>query len=191
MRKPTRALVTAAALALVVLGATACSMTPSAQQNENQQAQVGLQEVVRNQPVPAFAYSQDRQNLIEIETAIAKGIQTTSFFFQQGDPDPVRSCPSIGYPKANTTSLTNPLQVVGGPQSGNVTVEQMDPTGVYTPSSSSGTYVMCVAPDGSGQLAYWEGNVEAEAGLAKWDVATRSIQILKPADFHFSTAQGK
>ena len=122
----------------------------------------------RVQPIPHYNYSQIRQNLIELETAQANGVQTTSFFFNQGVAAPVQSCPSIGAPIPTTDQLSNPDQVIkdntglnnGG---GNVTIGQMDPNGVYS-GQSSGTYVMCVAPVGKAYADYWEGLSDNRVG---------------------------
>lgn len=158
------------------------------QRAEQNQANVGISEILRNQPVPAFAYSQIRQNLVEIETAQAQGVQTTTFFFNQGVPDPIMSCPSIGAPIATTTELTNPQQTDphGGQYGGgNTVISQMDPTGVYT-GQSSGTYIMCIDAQGKPYATYWEGFVQTVFGPATWDKNTHQVQLTGPASFNFS-----
>lgn len=143
------------------------------------------------QPVPHFNFSQLRQNLIELETAQATGVQTTSFFFNQGVRDPVQSCPSIGAPIPTTTQLTNPQQVQkdnaapinnGG---GNAVIGQEDPTGVYS-GHSTGTYVMCITADGKPYADYWEGFVQTVFGPASWNTTTHQVQLLGPPSFKFS-----
>jgi hypothetical protein len=179
-----------AAAALALAG---CTGTPSAQKQENAQQQSVSQNVVNGQPIPNVTYSQMRQNLIEIETAQAKGVQTTSFFFQQGNPKPIRVCPSIGVPIPNTASLSNPEQMVSpyGSSGGTVTVPQMDPNGVYAPATSEGTYVVCVDGNGGTTVAYWEGPVETEFGPATWDDGKGQIVATGPATFQFSKGQGR
>lgn len=144
-----------------------------------------------NQPVPHFNFSQLRQNLKELEAAQAQGVQTTSFFFNLGNRDPIQSCPSIGAPIPVTDQLTNPNQVQkdnaapinnGG---GNSVVGQEDPTGVYS-GNSAGTYVMCVAPNGSTYADYWEGFVQTVFGPATWNASTHQVQLIGPPSFRFS-----
>lgn len=187
-------LIGVAALAALVLAGCGAS-TPSGQQQENQDQQSIETQLVRNQPIPNIPYSQMRQNLIEIETAQAKGVQTTTFFFNQGVQDPVRTCPSIGVPIASTSSLSNPSQIAGGYAGGGGNygigvIDQMDPNGVYAPKDSLGTYVICVDGNGSPVATYWEGFVETEFGPAVWDQASHTIKPTGPATFHFSTKQG-
>ena len=93
-----------------------------------------------------------------------------------GNQDPVFSCPSLGMPVANTAQLSNPQQVVGG-SGGNTTIGQMDPYGVYTPSASTGTYVICVNGSGAKYLMYWEGDVMTVASGATWNYAKHSANV--------------
>lgn len=183
-------IIAAVAAAAFVLALTGCDDwgTSSGQAAENHAAAAGQAAMEQNQGVPQFTYSQYRQNLIELETAEANGIQTTSFMFgANNDPDPIQICPSIGVPIPSTASLTNPLQAVDYPGTGNVAIGQMDPNGVYMPTAGSGTFVMCVQGDGSVKPAYAEGNVHTVFGPATWDEAKHQIVMTGPASFHFSS----
>ena len=163
----------------VVTVAGCTSSTPSGQATENRQQQQDTKSLVTDQPIPHFNYSQIRQTLIDAETIAADGAQTTSFFFQMGNQDPVFSCPSLGMPVANTAQLSNPDQVNPDPNSsgGSVTTPQMDPYGVYAPNASQGTYVICVNGSGAKYLEYWEGDVMTVAAGATWDTATHSLKV--------------
>lgn len=167
---------------LLILGvslAAACTHSNNAQTQESKAQAADSKQLDNAEPVPEYSYSQIRQTLIDAETAEAATTQTTSFMFQMGDPDPVASCPSIGYPVANTASLTNPSQ----PYQGGVTTDggdvvgQEDPNGIYTPTTSSGTYVICNALGGQHYLFYWEGDVMTVGGPATWDTATHSAVV--------------
>lgn len=156
----------------------------SGQSLETKQQAQDTKSLLLAQPVPHFNYSQLRQNLIELETAQANGVQTTSFFFNQGVRDPIGQCPSIGAPIATTTELTNPQQVVGNTH-GNTSIGQMDPTGAYT-GQSTGTYVMCIDGNGKTYANYWEGFVQTVFGPATWNSATHQVQLVGAPSFHFS-----
>jgi hypothetical protein len=94
-----------------------------------------------------------------------------------GTNNPIKSCPSIGFPVASTAQLTNPEQLVGGSHNSNTiegVIAQQEPNGVYT-GDSSGTYVICVAPNGVRYITYWEGDVQTEGGPAHWDKAQGMI----------------
>jgi|SRR5882762_396154 len=167
-----------------------CDATPSGQRQENA-AQAGITtQLVTNQPIPNIGYSQMRQNLIEIETAEDKGVQTTSFIFGNFSADPVQICPSIGVPIPNTASLSNPEQATYT-GSATYTTPQMDPNGVYAPSASSGTFVICVGADGKPNPVYAEGNVHTVFGPAVWNRQTHSVEMTGPASFKFTASQGR
>ncbi|MCW2902223.1 MAG: hypothetical protein JWO67_4488 [Streptosporangiaceae bacterium] len=180
-----------ASLALGVLLLAGCDVSPTGQDIENRAQAASQMTMEQAQPIPRFAYSQIRQNMIELETVEANGIQTTSFMFGPANsPDPVQSCPSIGVPIPNTMSLSNPQQVVPTGNYNAVTTGQMDPNGLYAPAASSGTFVMCVQADGKIMPVYVEGNVHTVFGPAVWDKGTHSVEMTGPASFHFSAAKG-
>ena len=197
MNKTLRTIAPVAAAALIGLSVAACTSSgsaPSGQQQENHQQAQDTNSLENNQPIPHFNYSQIRQTLIDAETISSDGTQTTSFFFQMGDPDPVFSCPSLGMPVANTAQLSNPQQVVndGYPTGGAaVTVGQMDPDGIYAPSSSTGTYVICVNSSGAKYLEYWEGDVMTVTSGATWDSTTHTVKVLGAPTAVIHTAANK
>lgn len=168
----------------VVLALAGCSSNKSANQAESAQQQNVSKNLVNNQPIPAFNYSQMRQNLIEVETAEATGVETTSFFFNLGVADPVFSCPSIGVPIPNTASLSNPNQIIND----NV-IAQMDPNGVYAPQASQGTFVICVNAQGKPYAHYWEGYVGAVFAPAVWNKVTHSVDLVGPPSFNFTKSK--
>lgn len=147
----------------------------------------------KNQPVPERPWSQLRQNLIELETAQTDTTSTTSFFFNQGVIDPVMSCPSVGFPIASTSQLTNPEQKIIESNSnndhGNVTLPQIDPNGIFA-GNSTGTYVMCLNAQGQVYANYWEGFVQTVTGPATWKTSTHSVELTGPPSFKFSKGKG-
>lgn len=179
MRKSTAVTLAASALAAAALAGCTTQDQPSGTAAEAAQATAGTNLIIANQPVPVFATSAYRQELIEIEAIQALGSPTTTFDFPPGvTPNmgiaPIKTCPSEGLPVPNTAQLSNPDQVVPDPNAsaGSVTVPQMDPNGVYTPTSSSGTYVLCLTASGGTRITYWEGDVYAESGAAVWSPKT-------------------
>lgn len=146
---------------LIAAGLAACG--PDATTTDQQNTNAQLLRYQANQPVPQFDRSQYRQTVIDVESAQVHGVATTTFFFNLGVTAPIKVCPSIGFPVASTSQLTNPLQSqTGGP------VAQAEPNGVFT-GDSSGTYVVCVASNGQRYISYWEGDVHTEGGPAHWD----------------------
>jgi hypothetical protein len=155
-----------------VLALSACEgeNTNKATKADEEQAEQQLDQFQKAQPVPSFNWSQLRQNLIELERSQANTTATTSFFFNVGVQKPVTVCPSIGFPIPATFQLTNPQQIVtpGPRERGTATVDQLDPTGVYS-GDTSGTYVICVDGNGRAYAQYWEGYVGVVTGPAEWD----------------------
>lgn len=161
-------------------------------QNDQITSERALSQLQQSQPAPFFKWSQERETLIEIEKAQANDTQTTTFGFNMGATQPVWSCPSIGVPIASTTELTNPQQVfqdgwVNGGQ--DTSIPQVDPPGVYT-GDSTGTYVLCIAPNGGTYLQYWEGFVDSVTGPAVWNTTTNSIELTGPSSVHVKVKGG-
>ena len=184
-----RAPVKVAALLAPLLLLTACDMQPSTNAVENGQADAGIRKVLGNQPAHSYDFSQYRQSLQDIEDAQAAVTQTTTFFFNVGVQDPYKVCPSVGYPIASTTEITNPQKAVDGPGTGNVTVGQMDPTGVY-PGNSTGTYVLCIGGHGKLAASYVEGYAHTETGPAVWDYTHHTIVDTGDPTFNFKKVTG-
>jgi hypothetical protein len=198
MNKHLRPIVLLAATALLGLAVAGCTTThgvSSGQAKENAQQAADTASLENDQPIPHFNYSQIRQTLIDAETISADGTQTTSFFFQMGDPDPVFSCPSLGMPVANTAELSNPDQVewssLGNNAAASAVIGQMDPDGIYAPTSSTGTYVICVNSSGQKYLEYWEGDVMTVTAPATWDSATHSLNVIGAPTAVIHTAGSK
>ncbi len=184
----------AALFAVALLGA-ACdvpeeSRSEALQQETNQADRMG-QRFNATQPVPEFDWSQQRQNLTEVITAQARTTATTTFFFHLGNPEPVASCPSIGYPIPATYQLTNPLRGIEVRTAGNGTnpavgVAQLEATGVYT-ADTTGTYVMCVSSDGQAFARYWEGFVMTDTGTSEF--VDGQVALLGDPTFDFSESR--
>jgi hypothetical protein len=171
-----------AGAALVALAAAVgCTNGPSGgQAQESKQQAQDTKTLINNQPIPHFNFSQYRQTLIDAESISANGTQTTSFFFNMGVRDPIFTCPSLGMPVPNTAQLSNPQQVIydgGSGGGGNIGISQMDPYGAYTPSSSTGTYVICVNASGKPYLQYWEGFVQTVSAPAAWDYGNHTMKV--------------
>jgi hypothetical protein len=163
---------------------SSASPPPSAQQLESQAQQQDSNNLVTNQPVHVYNYSQMRATLQNVEDIEAQGENTTTFFFNQGIQNPISSCASIGMPVASSDQLTNPDQQVAQPDGGGYqlnqgdnVIGQMDPTGVYT-GDSTGTNVLCLNSKGQEYIQYWEGFVDAVSGAATWNENTHQVQLL-------------
>lgn len=162
-----------------VIALTGCTGgAPSSISNDAKSTNNQLNTFEQVQPIPKNTFSQYRQTVIDVEQAEIHGVATTTFFYNLGSNVPLKSCPSIGFPVAATSQLTNPEQVVqNSDANGNYgygTVGQAEPNGVYT-GDSTGTYVVCVQSNGDKRIDYWEGSVETEGGSATYNPKTGQI----------------
>lgn len=168
-----RCLAAAGLAAAVIVSAAACTQGQSggAASEASQSGQIQSHYEAVQPPYEATGNSEYRANLNYAEASQVLGINTTSFFFNLGQNAPFFWCPSHGGAVPNTAQLTNPQQVQPDPNAsnGSVVIGNMDPNGVYSPTSSSGTYVMCVNSAGQEYLVYWEGDVFQVNGNATWN----------------------
>jgi len=174
MKLPSTRTLAAAALgaaALATLAACTQSQDSGAASEAVQSNQIQAHYQAVQPPYAATGVSEYRSNLNAAEATQTLGINTTSFFFNLGQAAPFFSCPSHGGAVPNMAQLTNPDQIQPDPNqtAGSVVIGNMDPNGVYSPVSSSGTYVMCVNSAGQEYLVYWEGDVLQVNGNAAWD----------------------
>lgn len=151
-------------IAAITMITITAGCTDTAASNDKKVTDQQLQKYQQVQPVPQYDWSQYRQTVIDVQNAQANAVLTTSFMFNMGTADPIDSCPSIGFPVPTTAQLTSPDHYVS---SGGV-VSQAEPNGAYT-GDSSGTYIVCVASDGTKYIDYWEGSVKTTGGPAHWD----------------------
>ena len=186
MRPAPRIIAAIAAAFIATVSVAACSgaSITAGQRQEQQSSQQDLTTFEQVQPAPHFPYSVLREVGIDVEASQALGEETTSFFFAQGDPDPIYSCPSIGQPFQATAQITNPNQLVPDPYNtyhnqdpGSVVIGNIDPNGVYSPPDSTGTNVLCVNASGQKYLFYWEGFVAAINGTATWNYTTHRMNV--------------
>lgn len=86
------------------------------------------------------------------------------------------------FPIPSTYQLTSPL---GKLKDHDLTVPQLEATGVYT-GDTSGTFVICVDPNGKAYSVYHEGDVSAVSGPAHWDNAKGEIVMDGPSSAQFT-----
>lgn len=157
-------ILTIIAAAALLSGCTDATAMSNDQKVTNSQ----LEKYQQVQPVPMYDWSQYRQTVIDVTAAQANSVATTTFMFNMGTADPIDQCPSIGFPVPATAQLTNPEQITWQDGSNSQVIPQAEPNGTYT-GDSQGTYIVCVASDGTKYIDYWEGSVKTTGGPAHWD----------------------
>jgi hypothetical protein len=174
-RKRPAALI-AAGVAVLAIGLSACNNNGNSESAAQSADSTALE---TNQPLPHVTWSQERENLIDIELAEVNDVQTTTFVMHNGDQNPINSCPSIGFGIPDSASLSNPLKPdsSSGTYAGDV-VGQEDPNGIYAPTSSEGTFVICLDSTGQPYINRVEDDVDTVGGPAQWNDTTHSYSLI-------------
>ena len=160
---------TLAALVAFGAGCTTSQQQRNAGKNsaeEQRRVGDGFQRLSDSQPIPTFDYSQERQTLIDVETARATGASSTTAFYLEGI-GLVGWCPSIGAPVPSTAMLSASKQWVdlpGDHTQDRMEVDQGEPVGVYV-GQSSGTWTLCLDDNGKKFAKYFEGYVDSVIGI--------------------------
>lgn len=153
---------------------------------QEQNAQVtDTNNLVNDQPVPIFSWSQYRQTLIDVEEIEANGENTTTFGISNNGVL-IWHCSSLGMPVPADAQLSNPDQIIADPNGGgyqlnqgSLLLPQQDPIGAYT-GPTTGTNTLCVGPGGKQYIQYWEGYTDAVSGPATWDATTHQVVLTGP-----------
>lgn len=174
MSKTTKntAITIAAIAALAAIAGCDSQNDPSGASTENSASSALWQHYEQVQPPyqpTGKSVYRDNLNLAEADQVL--GLNTTTFFFQNGSRIPIFWCPSHGGAVPDTAQLTNPSYVEPDPNAsrGSVIIGNMDPNGVYAPTSSAGTYVQCEDTQGRPYLVYAEPDVMQISAPAIWD----------------------
>lgn len=148
----------------------------------------GFSRLANSQPIPSYDWSQERQTLIDVESARATGAVTTTAFYLEG-VGLIAWCPSIGSPVPSTYQLSADEQWVDIPNDHERTrfnVQQGEPTGVYV-GASSGTWTLCLDNNGKKFAKYWEGYVDSTIGVVSNYPADKRV-IITSSTFNFTEA---
>lgn len=145
----------------------------------------------QSQKLPIVFYSQERGNLIDIELAEVNDVRTTTFIKAMANVDPIFSCPSVGFGIPDSASLSNPLQIeqkyfANTNSWTDGVVGQMDPNGIYAPTSSAGTWIICLDDQGVAYINRFEDNADTVGGPAEWNY-TRHFIVMNGAPTALAT----
>jgi hypothetical protein len=151
----------------LLVGCSTTSAPPSVTRQEQKAVENQDQVYANTQPTPFFDKSLDRALLIQIYKKRQEAVATWTYVQSEYTGKVLFFCPSIGFPIPGGTQLTNPNKIIersyNGAQSNwgwGTAIPQSEPNGLYSPSTSEGTYVMCSNEDGSVSPAYLEPKVQ-------------------------------
>ncbi len=152
-------------VALACMGNSGCDESPDQTATKKEANIVAQQQqiYVNTQPPPVFDWSLERHLMTELYKARNNAVATYSYVRNQYTGKILSSCPSIGFPISAGSQLTNPSVAEWhyGQGSASAVLPQPEPNGLFSPSTSRGTYVMCLNKDGKVEPRYYEEDVEA------------------------------
>lgn len=111
-----------------------------------------LQEGSSQTGLPNIKNFRERKLLKDIiELRDQDGLNTYTYLFTEQTGKLVFLCNSVGYGIPASTQYTNPQKVEYSSTNGYAVLPQADPNGLFSPSSSEGTWVMCADPAQTGK----------------------------------------
>ena len=135
--------------ALAVLALTGCheeqNTADSIQRHQQEQIAIQATQSVGMPAIVNFAEKRALKEIFELRDAAV----VTITYVRDMNGKLHKVCDSIGFGIPYSTQYTNPMRAVlrsdvGG---GNFTMPQADPNGLFSPSSSEGTWVLCLNPE--------------------------------------------
>lgn len=164
--------------ALVVVTFSACK-GESASNKESAAVERQQAQYAKGQPVPASAWSLERDLLIKLynlrnERVSTHSVWRSDYGMIEGD------CTSMGYGLPYDTSLTNPQMITDKYISstyGRTTgvVGQAEPNGIFASTNTSATWVMCIGSAGSLEPHYIESKVTVYPYQVKVNYKTNRV----------------
>jgi hypothetical protein len=150
-------LVLAAISVILVLTDSSCDDQTTADKRDSDTTARQYDIYTQSQPVHTYNFSMPRDVMLQIYDATMEAHNTWTVWYAF-DHTPLDSCPSIGYPIPGGTQLTNPMRATNPGSNGALALPQGEPNGLFPPSTSGGTWVLCVR-GGKTEPTYVEPNV--------------------------------
>lgn len=148
------------AITLLFGGASGCNDIPTSDQKMNSAQEQLANEAVMEVGMPAIVNFQEKRMMKSIIESRDRSIATTTYVMSEMTGQLFKMCDSVGYGLPYATQYTNPMKVITQGAPGVATIPQADPNGLFSPSSSEGTWVLCLDPsDKKDKVVYSEPRV--------------------------------
>ena len=156
--------------ALIAVSLAACEESSALKEKRKVNSQ--QEQYQTAQPIPAFDWSLERENLIKLYKLRNKKVATHTVWRSntgvvEGD------CASIGFGLPYDTSLTNPLVSYGGQSK--TSIGQAEPNGIFASTNTAATWVLCVGLAGTIEPIYVESKVTTYPYSVKINYKTNRI----------------
>lgn len=148
-----------AAVAGLVLTLTGCGQA-SQTVKDSRQASMQQSQYAKNQPVPSYNFSIERQWVIELYNI--RNLRAATHSVWRSDLGTIEGdCLSMGFGIPYDTSLTNPLTAkdFGRSSYDRHVIEQPEPNGIFASKNTAATWVLCVGDNGNIEPIYIETKV--------------------------------
>jgi len=148
-------------LAPILMANDASCSRPSSDSIQREQQEVLLKEGTSAIGMPSIRNFRERRLLKDIlELRDQDGLLTYTYLYSDYQGKWIFLCDSVGYPLPYSTQFTNPSKVAYADWRDSPVLPQADPNGLFSPSSASGTWVMCNdAATKKARVVYVEPNV--------------------------------
>lgn len=137
---------------LSLLCFSACNYEPTSDQKQTEQQEKILMEGTSQVGMPSIKNFRERKILKDIiEMRDRENVSTYTYLWSDMQGKWIFFCNSIGYGIPYATQFTSPQKVIKTRFAGGVSadvVPQADPSGLFSPSSADGTWVLCKDPKG-------------------------------------------
>jgi len=139
---------------------TSCDYTPTSDDVAKVQQEKILAEGSSEIGMPAITEFREKKMLKSIlELRDKSSYITYSYLFSDMTGKFIFVGNTIGYPIPYSTQYTNPTKNGSDHYAYPYVINQADPNGLFSPSSSAGTWLMMISPNGKAIPAYFEPNV--------------------------------
>lgn len=135
-------------LFLSVIGISCYKEPINSDKIQQKQQEVLLQEAISQVGMPSVKNFRERKLMKDIlELRDQDGLVTYTYLWSEMLGKPVFFCNSIGYGLPYSTQFTNPQKIEKmGCDCNTEVIAQADPNGLFSPTSSDGTWVLCKDP---------------------------------------------
>lgn len=151
-------------LSLFLVGCIPATTSSSRQESNTVEQQDLI--YLRNQPIPIYDYSPERDTFIQLYNFRMNNVATWTVICSNMGTC-IDSCASFGYPLPADVQLTNPVKGErlgrGSSVITDIVVEQREPNGLFSSKNTAGTWVLCVYGEGRVEPVYTELNATAYA----------------------------
>lgn len=140
-----------------------CEVTPKADQIDAARQEQSLKQAQAQVGLPGIINFQEKKELKQIyELRDQEKLVCYAYFYNEFTGKLVYFGKCLGYGIPYSTQFSNPDRIAGGyetPSTGNVTIPQAEPNGLFMPNSSEATWLLMLDETGASHPVYVEPRI--------------------------------